>query len=61
MDPTSNRFGTIMGVIALLIVFVIMILDIYTKSNEQKPNLECCKPMGCCNETESKRTIPNSP
>ena len=61
MDPTSNRFGTIMGVIALLIVFVIMILDIYTKSNEQKPNLECCKPMGCCDEAKSKRTIPNSP
>ena len=61
MDPTSNRFGTIMGVIALLIVFVIMILDIYTKSNERNLNLQCCKPMGCCGATESKRTTPDNP
>jgi hypothetical protein len=61
MDATSQRFGTIMGIIALLIVIGVMIFDIYTKSNEQKPNLECCKPMGCCDATESRKPISNHP
>ena len=53
MDPTSNRFGTIMGIIALLIALGIIIAAFYAESKEQKPNLECCKPMGCCNETKN--------
>jgi len=61
MDATSQRFGTIMGVIALLIVIGVMIFDIYTKSNEQKPNVECCKPMGCCDETQSQKVVPHNP
>ena len=61
MDPTSNRFGTIMGIIALLIALGIIIAAFYAESKEQKPNLECCKPMGCCNETESEKIVPHDP
>ena len=62
MSFNADKFSIILGIVALLIVLGIAIHDIFVEpSKEQKPNLECCKPMGCCNETKSEKIVPHNP
>jgi hypothetical protein len=59
---SSDKISFTLGIVALLIVLGIAIHDMLIEpSKEQKPNLECCKPMGCCDETQSEKVVPHDP